>query len=135
MNSYRQGLRSGVLVNTKLFILEKVNICPTYYWLVNLVKLGQTWLKTCIIWCRSLHKPLKLLKLYLENMGYKIFHFSIIITPLNFSKIRQHNYCTVVKPKIQKSHVYKKIHSQYFSKPNYNHKDLWSSSKYKIKIN
>ena len=69
-------------------------------------------------------------------MGYKFFHFSIKITPLDFSKIRQHNDCTVVKPKIQKSPVYiKKIHSQYFPKSNYNHKDLWSSSKYKIKIN
>ena len=77
-------------------------------------------------------KPLKLLKLYLENMSYKIFHFSIKITPLDFSKIRQHNDYTVVKPKIQKSRI-KKIHSQYFPKSNYNHKDLWSSSKYKIK--
>ena len=33
-----------------------------------------------------------------------------------------------------KNHMYKKkIHSQYFPKSNYNHKDLWSSSKYKIK--
>ena len=31
--------------------------------------------------------------------------------------------------------MYKKIHSQYFSKSNYNHKDLWFSSKYKIKKN
>ena len=32
-----------------------------------------------------------------------------------------------------KNHMYKNIHSQYFPKSNYNHKDLWSSSKYKIK--
>ena len=53
MNSYRRGLRNGVLVNPKLFILEKVNLGPhTNYW-SNLVKLSQTWsnvLKTCIIW-------------------------------------------------------------------------------------
>ena len=61
-------------------------------------------------------KPLKLLKLSLENVGYKNFHFSIKITPLDFSKIRQHNDCTVVKPKIQ-NHLYKKkIHSQCFPK-------------------
>ena len=28
MNSYRRGLRNGVLVNPKLFILEKVNFGP-----------------------------------------------------------------------------------------------------------
>ena len=44
MNSYRRGLRNGVLVNPKLFILEKVNLAPpTIGWstwanLVNLVK-------------------------------------------------------------------------------------------------
>ena len=38
MNSYRRGLRNGVLVNPKLFILEKVNLGPhTNYW-SNLVK-------------------------------------------------------------------------------------------------
>ena len=67
-------------------------------------------------------------------MGYKIFHFSIKTTHLDLTKIQQHNDCTVVKPKIKKSHV-KKIHSQYFPKSNYKHKDLWSSSKYKIRIN
>ena len=63
MNSYRRGLRIGVLVNPKLFILEKVNFTPpTIGWLTwsNLVKLGQTWLKTCIIWCGPLQStPLK----------------------------------------------------------------------------
>ena len=38
MNSYRRGLRNGVLVNPKLFIIEKVNLDPhTNYW-SNLVK-------------------------------------------------------------------------------------------------
>ena len=46
MNSYRRGLRSGTLVNLKLFLLKKV-------------KLGQTWssvLKTRIIWYGSLQQ-------------------------------------------------------------------------------
>ena len=46
MNSCRRGLRNGVLVNPKLFILEKVNFGqPTKCWsnLVKLVKLNQTW--------------------------------------------------------------------------------------------
>ena len=56
MNSYRRGLRNGVLVNPKLFVLEKVNLAPpTIGW--------STWsnlLKTCIIWCGSLQStPLK----------------------------------------------------------------------------
>ena len=44
MNSYQRGLRNGVLVNPKLFILEKVNLAPPYIswstWsiLVKLVK-------------------------------------------------------------------------------------------------
>ena len=43
MNSYRQGLRSGVFVNLKLFILEKVNFGPhTKSNLVKLSQLGQT---------------------------------------------------------------------------------------------
>ena len=42
MNSYRQGLRNGVLVNLKLFILEKVNFGPHAKCWSNLVKLGQT---------------------------------------------------------------------------------------------
>ena len=50
-------------------------------------------------------KSLKLLKLPLENIGYKNFHFSIKITPLDLTKIWQHNDCTVVKPEIQKSLV------------------------------
>ena len=58
MNSCRRGLRNGVLVNPKLFILEKVNFGqPTKCW-SNLVKLNQTWsnaLQTCIIWYGSLH--------------------------------------------------------------------------------
>ena len=42
MNSYRRGLRNGVLVNQKLFILEKVNFGqPPKCW-SNLVKFGQT---------------------------------------------------------------------------------------------
>ena len=36
MNSYRRGLRNGVLVNLKLFILEKFN-------LVHILRVGQTW--------------------------------------------------------------------------------------------
>ena len=56
MNSYRRGLRNGVLVNPKLFVLEKFNLAPpTVGW--------STWsnlLKTCIIWCGSLQStPLK----------------------------------------------------------------------------
>ena len=42
VNSYRRGLRNGVLVNPKLFILEKVNLAPpTIGWSTwsNLVKL------------------------------------------------------------------------------------------------
>ena len=42
MNSYRRGLRDGVLVNPKLFVLEKVNLAPpTIGWSTwsNLVKL------------------------------------------------------------------------------------------------
>ena len=42
MNSYRRGLRNGVLVNPKLFILEKFNLAPpTIGWSTwsNLVKL------------------------------------------------------------------------------------------------
>ena len=63
MNSYRRGLRNGVLVNPKLFILEKVNLgLHTNCW-SNLVKLSQNWsnvLKTCIIWYGSLQPtPLK----------------------------------------------------------------------------
>ena len=50
MTSYRRGLQNGVLVNPKLFILEKFNLAPpTVGW--------STWsnlLKTCIIWCGSL---------------------------------------------------------------------------------
>ena len=42
MNSYRQGLRSGVLFNPKLFILEKVNFGPHTKCWSNLVKSGQT---------------------------------------------------------------------------------------------
>ena len=38
MNSYRRGLRNGVLVNTKLFILEKVNLGPHINCWSNLVK-------------------------------------------------------------------------------------------------
>ena len=59
------GLRIGVLVNPKLFILEKVNFGqPPKCW-SNLVKFGQLsqiWsnvLQTCIIWCRSLHYEYK----------------------------------------------------------------------------
>ena len=54
MNSYRRGLRSGTLVNLKIFLLEKVKLGRTWS---NLVKLGQTWssvLKTRIIWYGSL---------------------------------------------------------------------------------
>ena len=51
-------------------------------------------------------KPLKLLKLSLENVGYKNFHFSIKITPLDLTIIRQHNGCTVVKSEKQ-NHLYK----------------------------
>ena len=57
MNSYRRGLRDGVLVNPKLFILEKVNLGPHTDCWSNLVKLSQTWsnvLKTCILWYGSL---------------------------------------------------------------------------------
>ena len=46
MNSCRRDLRNGVLVNPKLFVLEKVNFGqPTKCWsnLVKLVKLNQTW--------------------------------------------------------------------------------------------
>ena len=39
MNSYRRGLKNGVLVNPKLFILEKVNLAPPTIGLSNLVKL------------------------------------------------------------------------------------------------
>ena len=39
MNSYRRGLQNDVLVNPKVLILEKSQLGPTYYWLVNLVKL------------------------------------------------------------------------------------------------
>ena len=67
-------------------------------------------------------KPLKLLKLYLENVVYKIFHFSIKITLLNLTKIRQHNDCTVVNPKIQ-NHLYKTIYTPNVSQiSNYNNK-------------
>ena len=66
MNSCRRGLRNGVLVNPKLFILEKVNFGQlTECWsnLVKLVKLNQTWsnaLQLCIIWYGSLQStPLK----------------------------------------------------------------------------
>ena len=63
MNSYRRGLRNGVLVNPKLFILEKVNLAPPTIGWSNLAKLGQTLsnlLKTCIIWYGSLQPtPLK----------------------------------------------------------------------------
>ena len=43
MNSYRRGLPNGVLVNPKLFILEKVNFGPYIKCWSNLVKLSQTW--------------------------------------------------------------------------------------------
>ena len=59
MNSYRRCLRSGILFNLKLFLLEKVKLGRTWSNLVKLVKLGQTWssvLKTRIIWCGSLQK-------------------------------------------------------------------------------
>ena len=60
MNSYRQGLRNGVLVNPKYFILEKVNLGPHTNCWSNMVKLGQTFKKTCIIWYGSLQPtPLK----------------------------------------------------------------------------
>ena len=57
MNSYRRGLRNGVLVNPKIFILEKVNFDPHIKCWSNLVNSCQTWsnvLQTCIIWCGSL---------------------------------------------------------------------------------
>ena len=58
MNSYRRGLRNGVLVNPKLFILEKFNLAPpTIGW--------STWsnlLKTCIIWYGSLHTVSQVLR-------------------------------------------------------------------------
>ena len=38
MNSYHRGLRNGVLVNPKLFILEKVNLDPHTNGWSNLVK-------------------------------------------------------------------------------------------------
>ena len=38
MNSYRRGLRNGVLLNPKLFILEKVNLVPHTNGWSNLVK-------------------------------------------------------------------------------------------------
>ena len=41
MNSYRRGLRNGVLVNPKLFILEKVNFGPHAKCWSNLIKSGQ----------------------------------------------------------------------------------------------
>ena len=53
MNSYRRGLRNGVLVNPKLFILDKVNLAPpTIGWSTwsNWVKLGQTCLKL-VLFC------------------------------------------------------------------------------------
>ena len=43
MNSYRRGLRNGVLVNPKIFILEKFNFGPHIKCWSNLVKLSQTW--------------------------------------------------------------------------------------------
>ena len=43
MNSYRRGLGNGVLVNPKLFIIEKVNFGPHIKCWSNLVKLSQTW--------------------------------------------------------------------------------------------
>ena len=39
MNSYRRGLQSGVLVNPKLFILEKFNLGPPTICWSNLIKL------------------------------------------------------------------------------------------------
>ena len=39
---WRRGLRNGVLVNLKLFILEKVNFGPHTKCWSNLVKSGQT---------------------------------------------------------------------------------------------
>ena len=56
MNLYRRGLQNGVLVNPKLFILEKVNFGPHIKCWSNMVKLGQRVL-TRIIWCGSLQKP------------------------------------------------------------------------------
>ena len=38
MNSYRRGLRNGVIVNQKLFILEKFNLAPHTNGWSNLVK-------------------------------------------------------------------------------------------------
>ena len=67
-------------------------------------------------------------------MGYKFFHFSIKITPLDLTKIRQHKDCTVVKPKIQ-NHLYKNYTPNVFQNPTTIIKqDLWSSSKYKIRF-
>ena len=43
MNSYRRGLRNGVLVNSKLFIFEKFNFGQHIKCWSNLVKLSQTW--------------------------------------------------------------------------------------------
>ena len=43
MNSYRRGLRNGVLVNPKQFILQKFNFGPYIKCWSNLVKLSQTW--------------------------------------------------------------------------------------------
>ena len=39
VNSYRRGIRNAVLVNPKLFILEKVNLAPPTIGWKNLVKL------------------------------------------------------------------------------------------------
>ena len=50
-------------------------------------------------------------------MGYKNFHFSIKITPLDLTKIRKHKDCTVVKPEIQKSPIYKKYTPNIFQNP------------------
>ena len=64
MNSYRRDLRNGVLVNPKLFILEKVNLDPHIKCWSNLVKLSQTWSNV--------------FKLILFGTG----HYSLILTPI-----------------------------------------------------
>ena len=43
MNSCRRDLRNGVLLNPKLFILEKFNFGQPIKCWSNLVKLSQTW--------------------------------------------------------------------------------------------
>ena len=75
VNSYRRGLRNDVLVNPKLFILEKVNLAPHTKGWSNLVKLDQTW-SNLVKRVKNLYYLVRVVTLGLESFGFRLFKTS-----------------------------------------------------------